>query len=163
MCLSNLITMVIMMRTQATNFPTLILIALFLIPMIGCQKQVETRGNAPDPKLVSSIKLGIHKRYHVERLLGSPSTIAAFDEELWYYIDSSVKTFSFFKPELLKRKVLIIKFDKKGIVENIRHLDTTNQKEIDFVKRKTPTKGKELTFIQQAIGNVGKYRKPSPQ
>ena len=163
MCLRNLITMVIMMRTQATNIAILIFISLFLILIIGCQKQVETRGNSLDPKLVSSIKPGIHKRYHIERLLGSPSTIATFDEELWYYIGSSVKTFSFFKPELLKRKVLVIKFDQKGFVRNIRHLDTTNQKEIDFVERKTPTKGKELTFIQQAIGNVGKFRKPPPK
>jgi len=152
--------MVIMMRTQVINIAILIFISLFLIPITGCQKQVETRGNSPDPKLVSSIKPGIHKRYHVERLLGSPSTIAAFDEELWYYVDSSVKTFSFFKPELLQRKVLIITFAKNGTVKTIRHLDTTNQKEIDFVKRKTPTKGKELTFIQQAIGNLGKFRKP---
>ncbi len=160
MCLSNLITMVMIMRTQVTNIAILIFISIFLILIIGCQKQVETRGNAPDPKLVASIKPGIHKRYHVERILGSPSTIATFDEELWYYIDSSVKTFSFFKPELLKRKVLIIIFGKNGAVKTIRHLDTTNQKEIDFVKRKTPTKGKELTFIQQAIGNLGKFRKP---
>ena len=93
--------MVIMMRTQVINIAILIFISLFLILITGCQKQVETRGNSPDPKLVSSIKPGIHKRYHVERLLGSPSTIAAFDEELWYYIDSSIKTFSFFKPNFL--------------------------------------------------------------
>jgi outer membrane protein assembly factor BamE (lipoprotein component of BamABCDE complex) len=61
----------------------------------------------------------------------------------------------------MKRTILTVKFDKQGIVQKIYELDTTKQKEIPFVKRETPTKGKELTFIQQIIGNIGKYSGPT--
>ena len=134
--------------------------AVFLI-MPGCASQVDSRGNSPDPKLVISIKPGVHKRQDVERRLGAPSTITAFDNEVWYYISGRIKSVAFFKPKLMKRKILTIKFDKNGIVQKIYETDTTKQKEILFVERETPTKGKELTFIQQIIGNVGKYSNTS--
>jgi len=135
-------------------------ITIFFL-MTGCETQVDSRGNSPDPQLVMSIKPGVHKRHDVERRLGAPSTITAFDNEAWYYISGRVTSVAFLKPKLIKRKILIIKFDKNGIVQKINELDTTKQKEIPFVKRETPTKGKELTFIQQIIGNVGKYSNPS--
>tara|TARA_Y100001960_G_scaffold251263_1_gene267959 strand:+ start:1762 stop:2217 length:456 start_codon:yes stop_codon:yes gene_type:complete len=149
------------MQIQFKLFTTLFILGLTFLVLVGCKKHIEKHGNSPNPKLVAAIKPGIHKHFHVERLLGSPSTTATFDREHWYYIHSNVQTFSFRKPKLLKRRVLIIEFDNNGVVANIRKINTTNQKEIDFVKRKTPTKGKELTFIQQAIGNIGKFRKPS--
>ena len=129
--------------------------------MTGCESQIDSRGNLPDPKLVISIKPGVHKRQDVERRLGTPSTITAFDNEVWYYISGRIKSIAFFKPKLMKRKILTVKFDKNGTVQKIYELDTTTQTEITFVERETPTKGKELTFIQQIIGNVGKYSNAS--
>ena len=129
--------------------------------MTGCEFPVDSRGNAPDAKRVISIKPGVHKRQDVEQRLGAPSTITTFDNETWYYISGRVKSVAFFKPKLMKRTILTVKFDKQGIVQKIYELDTTKQKEIPFVKRETPTKGKELTFIQQIIGNIGKYSGPT--
>jgi len=135
-------------------------LAVFFI-MTGCESHVDSRGNSPDPKTVKSIQPGVHKRQDVERRLGTPSTTTAFDNEVWYYISGRVKSVAFFKPKLLKRRILTVKFDKNGIVQQIYELDTTKQKEIVFIERETPTKGKELTFIQQVIGNVGKYSNSS--
>jgi len=127
----------------------------------GCEERVDVRGNVPDPKLLAELKPGVHKQRDVEQRLGAPSTIATFDNEVWYYISGRVKTVSFFKPELLERNVLTIRFDKKGVIQKIEELDATKQKEIELVERETPTKGKELTFIQQIIGNIGKFGNPS--
>jgi outer membrane protein assembly factor BamE (lipoprotein component of BamABCDE complex) len=126
----------------------------------GCEERVDVRGNAPDPKLLAELKPGVHKQRDVERHLGAPSTIATFDNEVWYYISGRIKSVSFFKPELLERKVLTIRFDKKGVIQKIEEIDATKQKEIELVERETPTKGKELTFIQQIIGNIGKFGDP---
>jgi len=134
--------------------------AVAVVLTTGCEERVNVRGNVPDPQLLAELKPGIHKQRDVERRLGAPSTIATFDNQVWYYISSRVKSVSFLKPELLERKVLTIRFDKKGVIQKIEKFDTTKQKEIEFVKRKTPTKGKELTFIQQIIGNIGKFANP---
>ena len=46
------------------------------------------------------------------------------------------------------------------ILEKIKEVDSTKLVEIVHIKRTTPTKGKELTVIQQIIGNVGRFSSP---
>ena len=148
------------MRIPRKIFPWFIASAAALILTTGCEGRVDVRGNVPDPKLLAELKPGVHKQRDVERRLGAPSTIATFDNEVWYYISGRVKSLSFFKPKLLERKVLTIRFNKKGVIQKIEQIDATKQKQIELVERETPTKGKELTVIQQIIGNIGKFGNP---
>jgi len=128
--------------------------------LTGCEETVHLRGNIPDPGVVKSIKPGAHRKADITRLLGSPSTIATFEKEIWYYIGGKVKTVSFFEPELLERKVLTVHFDPRGVVTGINDKDASKNLELSLVERETPTKGKELTIIQQLIGNVGRFGTP---
>jgi len=96
----------------------------------------------------------------IREVLGSPSTIATFEKEIWYYIGGKVKTVSFFEPELLERKVLTVHFDKKGIVTGLNEKDASKNQKVLLVGRETPTRGKELTVLQQLIGNVGRFGTP---
>lgn len=123
----------------------------------GCAETIHTRGNLPDPKTVAEIEPGEHTRAEVTKLLGTPSTIATFEREIWFYIGGRVKSQSFFAPEVLERKVLTIQFDKRGVVKEINTFDATKIEKIELVQRKTPTKGKELTLLQQLIGNIGRF------
>lgn len=123
----------------------------------GCEQQIDVRGNLPSPQTVSSIKPGVHKREDVRKLLGTPSTVATFEKETWYYIGGRVKSVSFFDPELLERRVLTVRFDKTGIVSEVKQIDASKSRNIELVERETPTKGKELTFLQQIIGNIGRF------
>lgn len=131
-------------------------VALALV-LGGCEQQIDVRGNLPSPNIVSSIKPGVHKREDIRKLLGTPSTVATFEKETWYYIGGRVKTVSFFDPELLERRVLTIRFDKQGIVRKVEQIDASKSRNIELVERETPTKGKELTFLQQIIGNIGRF------
>lgn len=126
----------------------------------GCEETIHLRGNTPDPQAVESIKPGAHKKADITRLLGSPSTIATFDKEVWYYIGGKVKTVSFFEPELLERTVLTVHFDKQGVVTGINEKDASKNVEVSLIERETPTRGKELTILQQLIGNVGRFGTP---
>lgn len=126
----------------------------------ACEEVVDVRGNMPHPAVVAKIKPGFHKRTDVENMLGTPSAIATFKREIWYYIGGRVKTVAFFKPEVLERKVVIVRFDKKGIVTKIDARDAPIDKKIQLVERETPTKGKDLTVLQQLIGNLGRFGTP---
>jgi outer membrane protein assembly factor BamE (lipoprotein component of BamABCDE complex) len=128
--------------------------------LAGCEEQVDLRGNMPDPKQLSEIKPGRTTRAQVSDMLGAPSTTATFEKEIWYYIGGKVKTVSFFEPVLLDRKVVTILFDKKGVVEKVEKMDSTEVKPIALVERETPTRGKDLTVIQQLIGNLGRFGSP---
>ena len=90
-------------------------------------------------------------------MLGTPSTVATFEREIWFYIGGRVKSQSFFDPEVLERKVLTIQFDKRGVVKEVNNFDATKIEKIELVQRETSTKGKELTLLQQLIGNIGRF------
>lgn len=132
-------------------------LGLTLVVVAGCEEQIDVRGNRPDPEVVATLKPGQSTRAQVETALGTPSTVSTFDGEIWYYVSGRLRTVSFMKPELLERTVFAIRFNGQGVVEDIRQLDASDGKPVSIVQRETPTKGKELTLIQQLIGNIGKF------
>lgn len=145
-------------RRRAAPLAAAVLLAA---TMAACQSQTDMRGNLPDPGALAEIKPGVHTRADVTRLLGAPSTVATFGKETWYYIGGRVKSVAFFKPEILERHVFTVKFDKSGRVANVKKLDDAKGRKILLVKRETPTKGKDLTVLQQLLGNIGRFGNPS--
>ena len=93
-------------------------------------------------------------------MLGSPSSIATFGEEVWYYISSQTQTIAFYEPEVLDQKVVAIAFDDAGKVKNVRTYGLEDAQAIEPVARTTPTGGREVTILEQLIGNLGKFTKP---
>ena len=145
------------MQTRSRCLALTLTLGLLLSALGGCAEEVDVRGNLPDAKTIASIKPGQSTRAQVESTLGTPSSVATFDKETWYYIGGRVKTVSFFKPELLERRVIAVRFDKSGVVDDVRQLDAADGKKVALVQRETPTKGKELTILQQLIGNIGRF------
>ena len=86
--------------------------------------------------------------------LGNPSTSATFDNDVWYYISSREVQMAFFEPVVQSRDVLAIEFDKQGQVAAVRHYSLKDGRVIAFATRETPTKGRELTLIQQLFNAV---------
>ncbi len=145
-------------RKQLRGAALFVIVAMFGVT--ACEEQVNVRGNVPHSADIAKIRKGFHKKSDIENLLGSPSSVATFKKETWYYIGGRVKTLSFFKPEFLDRKVVIIKFNAAGVVDTVETRDVPTDKDIKLVERETPTKGRELTIIQQLIGNVGRFTVP---
>ncbi len=125
----------------------------------ACQPRVDIHGFMPNPDLVAQVQPGELTRAGVAEVLGSPSTIATFDADTWYYITQKTRSFAFLKPEIIDQEVLVIKFDDDQVVSAVEHYTIEDGLIIDPVSRKTPTVGKELTFLQQLFGNVGRFAK----
>lgn len=124
----------------------------------ACATRVDTHGNLPDPDRMAQVKPG-KTQAEIQQLLGSPSSIAAFDRKTWYYISQRNETFAIFKPEIDARNVVVIRFDDKGVVEAVDNLGLEEAKNIKPVERVTPTAGNELTVIEQMLGNFGRFNK----
>ncbi len=123
----------------------------------ACAQSVQVRGNIPDGEMVSKINPGVHTRTDIASLLGSPSTVSTFQDSKWYYIGQKTTQFAFFEPEVLERKVLVISFDDAGYVADTKTYGLEDGKIIDPVERITPTEGREFSFIQQLLGNLGRF------
>jgi len=117
---------------------------------------VDHRGYVPDEQALASIRPGIDNKDSVETRLGTPSTTANFDTTTWYYVSAEEHNFLYQRPTLKKQDVVAIKFDQDNLVSSVEHYDLKDAKDISPVTRETPTRGKELTFMQQMFGNFGR-------
>ena len=137
--------------------------AVALVALVaGCHQPVDQRGNLPTESQLKEIKLGVTDKATVTRLLGSPSSVAAFDGDTWYYISQKTKEIAFFKPELVDQEVLVIAFDKDGVVREIRHRGLEDRVAIVPNPHATPAAGREFSFLEQLIGNFGRFSSSGP-
>lgn len=129
--------------------------------MAACSPIVASRGNLPAPDAIASIQPGRHTRTEVTALLGSPSSVGAFDDRAWYYISQRAEAVAFFAPEITEQKVVMVRFNELGVVERVETRGLEQAKAIDPVERATPTTGHSMTFVEQLFGNIGQYNEPA--
>jgi outer membrane protein assembly factor BamE (lipoprotein component of BamABCDE complex) len=103
------------------------------------------------------IKAGTDTKSTVRGKLGSPSTVSTFDNNIWYYIDQTKETISFKRPVTTRRDVVAIVFNKETeMVETVNQYSLKDGKIIAFNGRETPTRGRELSIMEQLVGSVGR-------
>lgn len=137
-----------------------LLLACGALALSACGNDVQLRGNTPDPEDIAEIRPGVHSRQDVIDILGSPSTVSTFEERRWYYIGQKTQVIAFMKPEVLDRNVLIVTFDDSGLVAGTQSYGIADAQDISPVARVTPTEGRDLTFLQQLFGNIGRFSSP---
>lgn len=84
-------------------------------------------------------------------VLGTPSTVATVNGDVFYYISQTQTKVAFLKPEITEQKVLAIYFDKNRRVTRIANYGLQDGKIFDFVSQTTPTSGEELSVLKQII------------
>ncbi len=125
----------------------------------GCLSRIATRGNLPDPDLLATMEEKNATQNEVTQILGSPSTVAMFENETWFYISERTETVAFFEPEVLERKVVVMEFNIAGQLQKVRIIELQDGQDITLVERTTPTLGNESGILEQFIGNLGRFNK----
>lgn len=131
--------------------------AAAVFAVTACTPIEAHHGYLPDDEAVERLKPGVHDASSVSQLFGAPITIANFDGETWFYVRRHTERFAFFEEEVVSQDVLAVRFDASGIVESTKRYTFEEGKYIEYSEDKTPTRGKELTFIQQIFGNLGRF------
>jgi outer membrane protein assembly factor BamE (lipoprotein component of BamABCDE complex) len=127
------------------------------ILLAGCAVSEDQRGNLPDPDNLAEVKPGTTTKEQVVKILGSPSSASTFDDDTWYYISRKVKQVAFFSPTVLDQQVYIVDFDNKGVVKDLGHKTLANSENISPAPGATPSPGRELSFMEQLLGNIGRF------
>ena len=130
---------------------------LSAVALAGCAISEDQRGHLPDPEKLAQIQPGNTTKEQVVRILGSPSSASTFDDNVWYYISRRVKQVAFFKPDVLDQQVYIVDFDDKGVVKDIGHKTLADAEHITPAPGATPSPGRELSFMEQLLGNIGRF------
>lgn len=113
-------------------------------------------GYVIDEQSLNLIPVG-SSREQVALTMGTPSTTATFDHEVFYYISQKrERAVAFMKPRLVEQHVVAIYFGKDGTVERRANYTLQDGKVFDTISRTTPTGGRDLTFLQQLLsGGTG--------
>lgn len=121
----------------------------------ACAPIKDVRGYVPDEEKLSSVAVGTDTRDTVQSKLGTPSSTATFGDPTWYYISTEQERYAFFTPDVTKRQIVAIQFGDDGKVAEVRNYGIEDGQVIAYVDRETPSRGKEMTFLQQVFGNMG--------
>lgn len=118
----------------------------------GCQAITISRshGYIQSQEMIDQVPEG-SSREHVQYVLGTPSTTATFGNEVYYYISQRTETVAFLEPRIVDQRVLAVYFDEYGTVSQIANYGLEDGRLIDFIGRRTPTTGAEVTFLRQIM------------
>lgn len=126
-----------------------------------CSATVDKRGNLPEAEKLAEIHPGSTTKDQVVKILGTPSSTGTFDGKNWYYISKRTSQLAFLDPEVLDQQVYILRFDDKGVLRTVDRRELKDGREIEPAPGATPAPGRELTFLEQVLGNVGRFNSSS--
>src|SRR6266581_4315363 len=73
--------------------------------------------------------------------LGTPSTVATVNGEVFYYISQRAEKTAFLPQRVVNQRVIAVYFDKNRRVERLADYGMQDGRIFDFVSRTTPTAG----------------------
>lgn len=113
-----------------------------------------TQGYVMDEEALELVPVG-SSREQVLLALGTPSTKATFDSEVFYYISQKrVRPVAFMNPRIVDQRVLAVYFGEDDRVTQIANYGLKDGKVFDFIARTTPTGGKDQNFLAQMLSGV---------
>nr|WP_306766209.1 outer membrane protein assembly factor BamE [Shinella pollutisoli] len=120
--------------------------------LAGCNTgEVLHQGYVVDQETLALAPVG-SSREQVLLSLGSPSSTATFDNEVFYYISQTrTRPVAFMKPKIVEQNILAVYFNKEGTVERLANYTLKDGVVFDMISRTTPTGGMELTFLGQLL------------
>lgn len=121
----------------------------------ACSPTIRSHGYAPDDALLAEIAVGQDTRGTVAQKIGRPVTASAFDDNGWYYVASTVEHRTYHDPKVIDRRIVALRFDENDMVADMDIYGVEDGRIIDLATQTTPTHGRELTVLQQVLGNLG--------
>jgi outer membrane protein assembly factor BamE (lipoprotein component of BamABCDE complex) len=117
----------------------------------------QTRGNKIDPDQLKELVPGTSTQADVTSLIGSPTQKATFDENSWLYITETTRPRIGQTLGVLDQGVVVLTFDERGVLAGIKKYTQADAIPVSVATRTTPSPGTEASFMQQLVGNIGKF------
>ncbi len=117
----------------------------------------QLRGNRVTDDQLKDLVPGTSTRADVTSALGSPTARAAFDDNTWMYISEVTQPRVGRVQGVNSQNVVAVTFDDRGVLQSVKQMSQKDAKPVDVVSRATPSPGSEATFMQQLLGNVGRF------
>jgi outer membrane protein assembly factor BamE (lipoprotein component of BamABCDE complex) len=132
-------------RLRAWSLPALAL----AVALSGCGRFSETfqRGYVLQEGALEQIPIGSSQE-QVLIVLGTPSTVATVNGDVFYYISQKTRRDAAFMPqEVVDQRVITVYFNKDRRVVRLANYGIKDGKIFDFISQTTPTGGTERTVL----------------
>ena len=127
--------------------------------MIACQRHevIKTHGIAYLENREKLLTINKSNKNDVIKLIGQPATKGMNDDNLWIYIERTRtrgKMHKLGRSYLKKNNVLILEFDKYGILKRKEFYDKGKMNQITFAKNSTENELRKENFIYSFLSSV---------
>ena len=134
-------------------------LTFLLIFTFNCSQNevIKTHGVAYLQKREKLIKVNISNKNDAISILGQPSTKGMSNDNLWIYIERTRtrgKLLKLGRNYLKKNNVLILDFDKYGILQRKEFYNKKQMNEIKFAKNTTANELRKENFIFSFLSSV---------
>ena len=122
--------------------------ALVGVALAGCSGEQFQKGYILPPGALEQIPIGASQD-QVLIVMGTPSTVATLDGEVFYYISQrSERMVAFMNQKVVDQRVIAVYFDKNRQVRRLANYGLKDDKIFDFISRTTATSGQEMSYLQ---------------
>lgn len=135
-----------------------VVIALASLVLAGCFTQTRVHGHLVSETMLAQVPVGASQD-QVVLALGTPSTTSTVPDtgEAYYYVSQKTEAPArFMTPRVVDQRVVAVYFDKDKRVTQVANYGLQDGKVFDFVARKTPTGGREVSFVGQLLQGLGR-------
>ena len=115
------------------------------------------RGNKVDAEQLKELVPGTSTKADVTAVIGSPTAVATFDDSRWLYISELTQSRIGRTLGEVDQNVVVLNFDERGVLKSIEKRDKEDALPVTVIARTTPSPGTEASFIQQLLGNIGRF------
>ena len=135
----------------------LLFIIIFFI--LGCQRNevIKTHGISYLEKREKLIIVNKANKNDVVEIFGQPATTGMTNNNLWIYIERTKtrgKLLKLGRSYLKKNNVLVLEFDKYGILEKKEFYKKEDMKDIKFTKNITENEIRKENFIHSFLSSI---------
>lgn len=131
-----------------------------LIALNACVSKLDKRGYMFDMSDHNLLQEGITSKERVLKIMGSPTLISDLDsDEAWIYYAEDLKRLLFFKPDIISRDVLVVRFNEAGTIRELNRIDLNDEeKQLQFAANFTNVESRKIGFLKSLFSNVGQVK-----
>jgi outer membrane protein assembly factor BamE (lipoprotein component of BamABCDE complex) len=108
-------------------------------------------------KKENTLELNITNKNDILRILGPPSTVSSFDNDVWIYIERKNTKSSLIKlgkKKTMVNNVLILEISSNGLLVKKDFLDINDMKKIKFSKKTTEIAYSKNSFVYDFLSSM---------
>ena len=137
----------------------LLYIIFLSLVVISCSfKKVSQHHGVPFlEKKQQSLIVDKSNKNDIKKILGNPSTVSKFDQDVWIYIERKQTQSEFKKLGRMiieKNDVLVLELDNYGILKNKKLYDKNDMEKLKFVETTTEIGFRRKSFIYDFLSSM---------